>query len=376
VDLTQASYRTLLLGMKPSMTYHYRITASGSSGTCTSGDYTIMTGAQMNGLPTLTTTNMNKAALYPGFIVTGTYTTSGGAYAYILDTDGTYVWWYNDTSDACGPRMSYDGKYMWIASANVPDATGSDHTHRVTMDGLTDTDFTTAFAHHSHQVTPLPDGSVAFYALTPGGNGCDDIKIFPANGTPTTAATTLVNARTAHGGTGPCHLNNIEYSPSDDTLIFSDLDNIVLTKISRTTGAMVWNLNGGTGGITSTFTGDLWKGGEHGFHVIAVDDILLFNNNSSMSGGTGTGSIALELKLNVSAKTSMKIWSYVSSMAYKTDILGDVERLPNGNTIIDYATKSAIEEVDSSGTLLQRITTQGNFGYIEKRATLYGPSTK
>jgi hypothetical protein len=72
----------------------------------------------------------------------------------------------------------------------------------------------------------------------------------------------------------------------------------------------------------------------------------------------------------------MKIWSYVSSMAYKTDILGDVERLPNGNTIIDYATKSAIEEVDSSGTLLQRITTQGNFGYIEKRATLYGPSTK
>jgi hypothetical protein len=95
-----------------------------------------------------------------------------------------------------------------------------------------------------------------------------------------------------------------------------------------------------------------------------------------MSGGTGTGSIALELKLNVSAKTSMKIWSYTSSMAYKVDVLGDVQRLPNGNTIIDYATKSAIEEVDSGGTVLQRITTMGNFGYIEKRATLYGPSTK
>jgi hypothetical protein len=253
----------------------------------------------------------------------------------------------------------------------------TDHTHRVTMDGLTDTDFTTAFAHHSHQVTPLPDGSVAFYALTPGGNGCDDIMIFPANGTPTTAATTLVNAKTAHGGTGMCHLNNIEYSPSDDTLIFSDLDNDCLTKISRTTGATVWVLNGNQGGITSTFSGDLWKGGEHGFHILGVDDLLIFNNNSSfMNGGTGTGSIALELKLNVSAKTSTKIWSYTASAPYKVEILGDVERLPNGNTIIDYATKSAIQEVDARGTLLQEIKTTGNFGYIEKRGTLYGPSTK
>ena len=81
----------------------------------------------------------------------------------------------------------------------------------------------------SHQVTPLPDGSVAFYAA--GSNGCDDIKIFPANGTPTSTATTVVNARTAHGGTGACHVNNIEYSPTDDTLIFSDLDNSCLTKV-------------------------------------------------------------------------------------------------------------------------------------------------
>jgi hypothetical protein len=375
VDLTAASYRTLLLGMKPSMMYHYRVTVTNASGSCEGTDGTIMTGAQMNGLPTITVTNNNKAAVYPGFIVTGTYTTSGGANAYILDTDGTYVWWYNDTSDACGPRMSYDGKYMWIASANVPDQTTSDHTHRITMDGLTDTDFSTAFAHHSHQVTPLPDGSVAFY--TTGTNGCDDIKIFPANGTPTSTATTLTNARTAHGGSGACHLNNIEYSPSDDTLIFSDLDNSCLTKINRTTGAMVWVMDG-INGVTSTFTGDLWKGGEHGFHVIAVDDLLIFNNNSSLNGlnGTGSGSIALELKLNTTAKTVMKVWSYTASPAISVDVLGDVQRLPNGNTIVDYATKSTLQEVDSSGAVLQQIKTTGNFGYIEKRATLYGPSTK
>jgi hypothetical protein len=374
VDLNEASYRTLLLGMKPSMTYHYRITASAGGSYCTSDDYTIATGALVNGLPVLSVTTNNKAALYPGFIVTGTFATAGSAYAYILDADGTYVWWYNDGSDSTGARISYDGKYMWIASANKPDATGSDHTHRVTMDGLTDTDFTQAFAHHSHQITPLPDGSVAFY--TTGANGCDDIKIFPANGTPATAATMLVNAQTAHGGTGSCHVADIEYSPSDDTLIFSDIDNDCLTKISRTTGATVWVLNGSQGGITSTFTGDLWSGGACGFDVVSVNDLLIFDHNSAASGGTGTGSIALELVLDPTAKTSTKKWSYTASPALQVDSLGDVERLPNGNTIVDYATKSALQEVDPSGTVLQEIKTIGNFGYLEKRASLYGPSTK
>ena len=45
VDLTQASYRTLLLGMKGSSNYVYRIVVTSGAGTCTSPDYTIMTGA-------------------------------------------------------------------------------------------------------------------------------------------------------------------------------------------------------------------------------------------------------------------------------------------------------------------------------------------
>ncbi len=362
--------------MKPSKMYHYRISVTNSSGTCVGGDNTIMTGAQPNGtLPSLTVTTSNASAVYKGFIVTGEYIQSGGAPAYILDSDGTAVWWYNDGSDACGPRMSYDGQYMWIASANVPDTTNSDHVHRVTMDGLTDTDFTAAFAHHSHQVTPMPDGSVAFY--TTGTNTCDDIKILPPNATPTTAATTLVNARTAHGGTGPCHLNNIEYSPTDDALIFSDLDNSCLTKVDRKTGSTIWVLNGGSpSGVMNTFTtGDSYKGGEHGFHIISANDILLFNNNSTMLGGTGP-SQALELMLDTGAKKSTKIFSYTPSTAINVMVLGDVERLPNGNTIVDFGTGNTIQEVTSSGTVVQQIKAQVAFGFFEKRASLYGPSTK
>src|SRR5262249_54839950 len=90
VDLTAASYKTLLLGMKPSTMYHYRITATNASGSCQSSDYTLMTGAIPNGLlATLKMTPTTRAAgIYNGFVITGTYARTGGAPAFIFDSDG------------------------------------------------------------------------------------------------------------------------------------------------------------------------------------------------------------------------------------------------------------------------------------------------
>ena len=81
----------------------------------------------------------------------------------------------------------------------------------------------------------------------------------------------------------------------------------------------------------------------------------------------------MELKLDVTAKTATQVWSYKASPGIDNQVLGDAQRLPNGNTIVDYATKGAIHEVDSKGTVLQTITTSNSFGYFQKRATLYGP---
>jgi len=382
VDLTQASYRTLLLGMKPARTYHFQISAMNDDGTCTSGDLTIATGAMPNGFNYPTTTTNNASGLYGGFLVTGQYGQSpSGAPAYILDQDGELVWWYTvPGSDATGVTMSYDGNYVWINSVNVPNSTA--HVHRVSMDGLTDEDHSSEFTGLSHQLTVLPDETVAFYAY--GTNGCDDIKLRAPDGT----VTTVVNAQVAHQGTSPCHVNAIFYSPMDDTLVFSDLDNNCLTKVTRT-GTTVWVLNGGAGnGPVSSFNGGgvVWEGGQHGFHVLGLDDFVIFNNNSTVPAGsgvkwtgtpaigTGMGSQAIEVKLDLSAWTATAIWTYAPmGTAFEDNILGDVQRLPNGNTMVDFATKGLIEEVAADGTVLQQIKTPVNFGYMQKRATLYGP---
>ena len=97
IDLSSPGYRTLLLGMKPSHTYHFRIEASGTSGQCTSADATITTGPVSNGMPTVIATTVDRSATFGGFLITGQYVkfpSASGVPAYILDADGDIVWWY------------------------------------------------------------------------------------------------------------------------------------------------------------------------------------------------------------------------------------------------------------------------------------------
>jgi len=366
-DQTSRTLRTLLLGMKTSRLYHFRITAAAAAGECRSDDYTIMTGPIANGLQKPTVTTSNAAALAGGFLVTGQHATNAGmssAQAYILDADGDYVWWIAVTNDVSGARMSYDGTHMWINSVNVP--SGTAHVHRVTMDGLTDEDLSTEFTGQSHQLTVLPDETIAFYAY--GANGCDDIK----ERAPSGAVRTIVNAQAALRTTGDCHVNNIQYSQPDDTLVFSDLNHNQVAKVKRTDGSTVWILNG----TTATLTGatSTWAGGEHGLHLVDLTHILVFNNNINGTGGAN----ALEFLLDPTARTATRIWSYTASPAITIQVMGDVQRLPNGNTVVGYSTKGALHEVSSTGTLLQSWIWPGGatFGYVEKRATLYGPPPK
>ena len=278
------------------------------------------------------------------------------------------MWWYFLDSDVSGARMSYDGKFMWLNSVNVPNQKAV--VHRVSMDGLVDEDLSSQFTGLSHQLTVLPGDTIAFYAY--GANECDDIKERVPDGT----VKTIVNAQAAHGGAIACHVNDIQYSPEDDTLVFSDLNYDNITKVTRD-GATVWVLNG----LGKTLDGEGWIGGEHGIHVLGRDRLLIFNNNTAGNQGvpgTSDGSVALEVSIDPAAKTVYQVWSYAADPPIQIDIMGDVQRLPNGNTIVAYSTSGVVHEVDANGTLLRELIwpLRGAFGYIESRASLYGPPPK
>jgi hypothetical protein len=375
---------TLLLGMKPTVSsssprvYHYRITATGTGGDCVSPDYTITTGALMNGLPKVTVTNKSTVSpLYGGFVLMGnSNAANAGGPAYIIDKDGDIVWAIAVTPDAVGVRMSADGKYVWINCVNliVGSSNGSMGTacvHRVSIDGEKDEDLSSKFPGLTHQLSVMPDDNIAYYAYS-ATSDCFDIKEYnPSTGT----TRTIVNSQAAFDTT-TCHLTNVQYLKEEDSLYLSDLYSESVVKIKHSDGSLIWRLNG----KTPTISGVTWAGGNHGLHVLGPDHLLIFNNNSRQSyggpaDGTGDGSIILEVQVNTAAKTATKVWSYKANPGVQVDILGDVQRLPNGNTVVGYATKGVLHEVDKNGTLLQEWMwpAGGAFGYLEKRASLYGP---
>jgi hypothetical protein len=366
VEALAASNRTLLLGMKERQTYHYRIGVSSPAGDCWDGDRTIETGSLVTGLPNIMVDTRNAAALYGGFLITGQYVRGAtGAPAYILDADGDFVWAYSIDSDVTGARPSYDGKYMWINAANVPETQGAT-VHRVSMDGLMDEDLSDAFEGQNHQMTVLPDETVAFYAYSE--SNCDDVKEYdPSTGN----VKLVVNSQDAHGASAPCHLNAIEYSPPTDTepdgsYVFSDLENDNITKVSRS-GEVIWVL----GGETNQFTLDdtTWTN-QHGIDVLADDRILFFNNGAE----NDDASTIIEMLLDLGAETAERAWEY-SDPTLKNPIMGDVQRLENGNTIVAYSTVGVLQEVSPSMEVLEELTWAlgGAFGYVQKRKTLYGP---
>jgi hypothetical protein len=369
-----ADNTTLLLGMKPNRTYNYRITVTGESGECASRNHTITTGPQITGLAKV---KLNSGGAYTpafgGFLITGQYMqlpNGRKSPAFIVDKDGDIVWAVAVSTDVTGARMSYQGSHVWINAANVP-GKNNQSVHRVSMTGE-DEDLSDRFPGLNHQLTVLPDETVAFYAY--GLNNCEDIKEYnPA----TQAVRTIVNSGVAQGGASQCHVNNIQYSAADDTLVFSDMDSQAVVKVRRSDGKTLWIANG----AKTTFTGDAWLGGQHGIHLLGLDRFLLFNNNSRVlagsmgtAGGDGTGSIAAEYRLDLAGKTITRIWAYRSDI--QNDVMGDVQRMDNGNTIMAFSTKGVIQEVNADGVLVQEWVFQGStstIGYIEKRASLYGP---
>jgi hypothetical protein len=105
----------------------------------------------------------------------------------------------------------------------------------------------------------------------------------------------------------------------------------------------------------------------------------MFNNGATGAGQSGGGSKAIEIQLDQTAKTATKLWEYQpTNPTINNAIMGDVQRLANGNTLVTFSTQGVIHEVDASGALVQSLSfgTSGATGYVIKRPTMYGPAPK
>jgi hypothetical protein len=321
---------------------------------------------------------MNAAQRTRGFIVTTGYSMGGfgggggggGAMvpSMIIDADGDIVWWTAAPPGASRARMTWEGTHIWILENNVEN--DSAEIRRVSMDGLDVQSNFMELADAHHDFTVLPGGVVAFIAWEGTGSAPPSSIIERSpDGTLKTVITLGTNAYVSQGG---YHANAINYYPADDSYTVSDRFVNLFVKFTRA-GQMVWQFGGNCTGAPAPkcATGD-WQV-NHGHHLLPDGKFLLFNNGSMGAGGGRSPILEFQLMESGNSLTAMQSWSYMATQG--SPVLGDVQRLPNGNTLATYSTQGVIHEVNPQGGLVQSFSTT-SLGYADFRESLYGPPLK
>ena len=344
VAIEAADFRTLLLGMKPASTYHFRISAVSGGTTYASDDYTIETGPPTNAVDIGDFTVQLPDAYERGFMILSYWQGTGSSVAFILDADGEIVWWHDTGSNGLArARMSADGKNMWMISPNNQGGP----LYRVSMDTLDAETYSDSVG--SHDMTPVSGATMAF--LEYGESDCDSIFEIDPSGT-----ATEVFESDDFLSAGMCHANALRYSKAEDVYTLTDVSQDVL--IVNRDGSVDWRLS------ELLPDGMATHGGRQHGQQLLDESILVFANQ----GAGQNASAVVEYDL-----TGEEIWRYESG--FFSANLGDVQRLPGGNTLITYSNDSVVHQVDPEQNLVMEFDGNGsNIGYMLWTPSLYEPA--
>jgi len=380
VDLKKTNYRTLLLGLKQSSDYTFHIEATANGSTCKSSDYTLPKTGTLSGAPSVTRTAGGSAsAAANGFIVTSDGMGAGGGFGgggtsgvYIIDADGAIVWYIVGPSQCSRAHMDYEGVNMWMLSLNVQN--GGGEMRYISMDGQTGQNNVSGLSSAHHDFAVLPGKIAAMVWTSTGMDPESNLVEHASDGSGSSTTVFKIGSNLYAGGTSAFgagsntyHCNSILYHASDDSYTIGDRNPNLYVK-AKHDGTPVWQIGGSCSNAKAPKCASGTWSINHGHDIEANGNILIFNN------GQSGASHVLEFKITETSNsiTTSSVKDFSSGTS--SNVLGDVQRLPNGNTLVTYSTVGQILEVDSSWNTVQTIKSGTNaLGYSEWRETLYGP---
>jgi hypothetical protein len=131
------------------------------------------------------------------------------------------------------------------------------------------------------------------------------------------------------------HMNAIDVD-TDGNILLSSRNTSEITKINRDTGEILWRLGGAHNQFN--FVNDPLNGprNQHAIRMVTTNDYTLFDNGNGHSPQVSRG---VEYVLDTTNLTATIVWQYPATptTSLYSFYMGDVQRLTNGNTLIDWA---------------------------------------
>jgi len=371
-----------ILGLEPARTYSARVIAYSGCGAAPSDAVTFTTSALPADLPSYTASGSDPA---PGFVVF-----AAGRYGLVVNNAGRVVWYHQFDN---GPGLNFqaqpDGRYAARPSTtgNVPGAfLEIDPGGRV----VRTVGCARELQPRMHDMIAQPDGS--YWLL------CDEVRTLDlsAQGGSATARVlgTDVQHRSAAGDVlfdwSPfghievmldvldpvdrdaaivnwTHGNSIDIDPEGNLLVsFRNLNEVA--KVDTRTGAVLWRL-GGTSKQLSVEGETPPFAHQHGVRAVGVDDVQLLDNL-----GDATGSRAERYHIDASRRVARLTGTFRSAARLVAQIGGSTQALSGGHTLVSYGNGAGVEEYDSTGATVWRLT--GQTGYVfraQRIRSLYAP---
>jgi len=363
-EVDGADYSATLVALKPGREYTVRAAVVSTAGTYASTPETLTTAAVPALIPDIEVTWSALDGAREGYLVSSIV--KDRSTAVILDGEGDVVWWH-PREDIQGvisrATLSQDERsVIYLLEPIQDDLTDMpSEVVRVRLDGSDMERHVVRGAHHD--MGELPDGTVATLVFEKvqsdlGTHIVDRIDELSPDGEMTTLWSSAdwvefdpdIVAEVGGDAMGYTHANAIDYVEELDAYLVGLRNLDTLLAIDRASGDVLFEIGGPDSDYVNTDTGARLFEGQHQFHL--EDDTLLVFDNGPVAEYE---SRAVEYRLDDDRGTAEPVFVHQPDPPLFCTVLGDVDRLPDGNTLVTWSSAGQLDELSSDGELLWRL---------------------
>jgi hypothetical protein len=302
-----------------------------------------------------------------GYIFLDNRTSGNDSYNVIFDNTGSPIWYLQTSDERRDMKVQHNGVLTMLARTGGTRFIGLDtHYREIALYQPVN-----GYSTDEHELQVLEDGGYLIIGLRT--NTVDMSQYVTGGRTDASVRETVIQEFTAagemifqwrawdnfdirdvqlenlQGGSIRFpHMNAIDIDEDGHILLSSRHINEV-TKINRDTGEIIWRLSGAHSDFT--FVNDPLNGFrcQHAIRVVGSGRYLLFDNGNLHSPPV---SRAVEYELDPNTMTATLVWEFREMPDVYSHYMGNTQRLPNGNTLINWAIGSLpkLTEVRPDGT--------------------------
>lgn len=345
--------------------WHFRVTADIDGAPCTSADLQLRTDPPPATLPSLMATIPSPDPGDPTLIVTSIQ--GGGAAAVLIDHAGRYAWWHVEEAGISADRVRGDqaGTGVWVMERTYSDGVQGRLVHypwaappdevipllnahhdftEVHVDG-------TRLAWLVYEAREVDGKMIVGDAIHTLGDDGQEHELWNAFDHFPVEENVGWEQTTYPGMADWTHANSIEYLPDEDAFLISLHFVPVVVAVSRSTGETLWVFGEGAGFPQDFSFANGDPPDEMHSPTLTEQGMLMFENGSQDRGETFVAEFAIDWK----ARSATRLWRATPTEGTYAYVLGDAERLGNGNTLSTWGNLGMLVEFDADAEVVWKV---------------------